>query len=215
MANSRQVNAGGLTSSSPWKLMDTHSAAMTPVSSLKNKQISSYCCIQVRLIQSILTNHWDQKADYDSPLPVKCDLLTLPEQDKTIQQHDFISAVGALSYVVTGTRPDLAYAVNLLARYSMSPGANHWRFLQHVLGYLNKTQHYCLSLTPDPGKLELKVYSDASWGGELSRSSHGYITTFLGFPIAWYAKCFATIASSSCHAESMALATASRHSQWL
>ncbi|MBW0545979.1 hypothetical protein O181_085694 [Austropuccinia psidii MF-1] len=149
---------------------------------------------QVHLIQSIITNHWDQKADYDSPLPVKCNLLTLPEQSETIQQHDFISAVGALSYVVTGTQPDLAYAVNLLARYSMRHGANHWHFLQHVLGYLNKTQHYCLSLTPDPGKLEFMVYSDASWGGEFSRSSHRYITTFLGFPIAWCARLLATIA---------------------
>ncbi|MBW0516421.1 hypothetical protein O181_056136 [Austropuccinia psidii MF-1] len=170
---------------------------------------------QVRLIQSILTNNWDQKADYDSPLPVKCNLLTLQEQDKTIQQHDFISAVGALSYVVTGTQPDLAYAVNLLARYSMRPGANHWHCLQHVLGYLNKTHHYCLSLTPDPGKLELTVYSDASWGSEFLRSSHRYITTFLGFPIAWCAKQLSTIASSSCHAEFMALETEARHVQWL
>ncbi|MBW0487041.1 hypothetical protein O181_026756 [Austropuccinia psidii MF-1] len=170
---------------------------------------------QVRLIKSILTNHWDQKADYYSPLPVKCDFLTLPVQDETIQQHDVISAVGTLSYVVTVTGPNLAYAVSLLERYSMRPGVFHWRGLQHVLGYLNKTQHYCLSLTPDPGKLELKVYSDASWGGEFSRSAHRYITTFLGCPISWCAKRLATVASSSCHAEFMALATAARHGQWL
>ncbi|MBW0481398.1 hypothetical protein O181_021113 [Austropuccinia psidii MF-1] len=146
---------------------------------------------QVRLIQSILADHWDRKADYESPLPAKCDLLTLTDQDETMQQQDFLSAVGALSYAVTGTRPDLAYAVNLLARYSLRPGAAHWRCLQHLLGYLNKTQHYCLSLSPKPDNSELVIYSDASWGGEFSRSSHG------------------------CHAEFMALAMAARHGQWL
>ncbi|MBW0498793.1 hypothetical protein O181_038508 [Austropuccinia psidii MF-1] len=170
---------------------------------------------QVRLIQSILADHWDQKEDYESPLPAKCDLLTLPEQDETVRQHYFLSAVGALSYVVTGTRPDLAYAVNLLARYSLRPGTTHWRCLQHVLGYLNKTQHCWLSLSSKPDSSELVVYSDASWGGEFSRSSHRYVTTFFGCPIAWCAKRLATIASSSCHAEFMVLAMAARHGQWL
>ncbi|MBW0462598.1 hypothetical protein O181_002313 [Austropuccinia psidii MF-1] len=44
-----------------------------------HKDAHGFHLSQVRLIQSILTDHWDQKEDYDSPLPAKCDLLTLPE----------------------------------------------------------------------------------------------------------------------------------------
>jgi len=38
----------------------------------------------------------------------------------------YLSAIGALMYLANCTRPDIAFAVNLLARYSATPTRRHW-----------------------------------------------------------------------------------------
>src|SRR6266498_1870915 len=37
----------------------------------------------------------------------------------------YLSAIGALMYIANCTRPDIAFAVNLLARYSVAPTRRH------------------------------------------------------------------------------------------
>ncbi|MBW0486044.1 hypothetical protein O181_025759 [Austropuccinia psidii MF-1] len=61
----------------------------------------------------------------------------------------------------------------------------------------------------------LKVWSDASWGGEFSQSTHGFLAQLGGCSISWCAKQLTTVAASSCHAEFMALGLAARHGKWL
>ncbi|MBW0488256.1 hypothetical protein O181_027971 [Austropuccinia psidii MF-1] len=53
---------------------------------------------------------------------------------------------GALSYVAVGTRPDIAYSVNLLAQQAACPGLTHWQCLQNLLGYLAHMTNMCLTL---------------------------------------------------------------------
>ena len=38
----------------------------------------------------------------------------------------YLSVVGALMYLANCTRPDIAFAVNLLARHSTTPTKRHW-----------------------------------------------------------------------------------------
>ena len=38
----------------------------------------------------------------------------------------YLSAIGALMYLANNTWPDIAFAVNLLARYSAAPTKRHW-----------------------------------------------------------------------------------------
>ncbi|MBW0505431.1 hypothetical protein O181_045146 [Austropuccinia psidii MF-1] len=90
----------------------------------------------------IVADNWDCKEDYNSPLPEKCDLTTLADNDDIIHQSDFISAIGALRYVVISTCPNIAFAINMLARNSKPLGQPHWECLQHILGYLNKMQYH-------------------------------------------------------------------------
>ena len=45
-------------------------------------------------------------------------------------------------YLISCTRPDIAYAVNKLSRYTSNPGAMHWQGIMRVLKYLRFTRDY-------------------------------------------------------------------------
>ena len=42
-------------------------------------------------------------------------------------------------YLTTCTRPNIAFPVNLLARYSYAPIRRHWNGIKHILRYLKGT----------------------------------------------------------------------------
>ncbi|MBW0529802.1 hypothetical protein O181_069517 [Austropuccinia psidii MF-1] len=115
--------------------------------------------------------------------------------------------------VPNGTRPDISFAVNLLARHAQAPGHQHWTLLQHLLGYLQHTQEKGLKLFPN--NEDITVSSDASWGGEFSRSTHGYLLMVHSCAIAWSSKGLATVASLTSHTEYMALSLVSRQGMWM
>ena len=56
-------------------------------------------------------------------LNVTKDHFCPPESDSAIlgPKVPYLSAIGALMYLSTHTRPDIAFVVNLLARYSSCP----------------------------------------------------------------------------------------------
>jgi hypothetical protein len=63
-------------------------------------------------------------------------------------EYPYLSAIGALMYLANNTRPDIAFAVNLLARYNASPTMRHWNRVKDVLRHLQGT--------PDLGLFYLK-----------------------------------------------------------
>ena len=52
--------------------------------------------------------------------------------------------IGTLLWISNGTRPDIVFAVNTLAKFTRNPGLVHWRAALRVLGFLNTTKHYCI-----------------------------------------------------------------------
>ena len=47
------------------------------------------------------------------------------------------------------TRPDLSFAVSLLARFQANPGIAHWSALLHVIGYIKNTPDLGLTYSRD------------------------------------------------------------------
>jgi hypothetical protein len=60
--------------------------------------------------------------------------------------------IGGLNYVPVGTRPDITYAVNFLARFSSRPLTIHWKELQHLIGYLAGTKEQVLHIQHNKSK---------------------------------------------------------------
>ena len=87
-------------------------------------------------------------------------------------------------YLMSCTRPDIAYAVNKLSRYTSNPGAMHWQGIMRVLKYLRFTRDYGLHYTRYPTVLE--GYSDANWisNDKDSKSHSGYVFTLGGAAVS-------------------------------
>ena len=49
------------------------------------------------------------------------------------------TVIGAFMYLTNCTRLDIAFFVNLLARYSSAPAQRHWNDIEHILCYLQGT----------------------------------------------------------------------------
>ena len=56
----------------------------------------------------------------------------------------YLSVIGALMYLANCTRPNIAFAVNLLARHSADPTRRHWTGAKCILRYLNGTKDHGL-----------------------------------------------------------------------
>ena len=83
----------------------------------------------------------------------------------------YLSAIGALMYLASHTRPDISFSVNLLARYSSCPTRRHWNGVKHILRYLRVTMDMGLYY-PNVPKAELIGYADAGYMSTLIMLDH-------------------------------------------
>ena len=127
------------------------------------------------------------------------------------EDYPYRSLVGSLIYLVSMTRPDLAFAVHALSKYLNEPTMKHWIAGKRILRYLQGTKEKGL-IFERCGAITLKAYSDANFAPteDARRSTSGYVVFLNDTPIAWKAKLQATIALSTCEAELMALTEAAK-----
>ena len=128
----------------------------------------------------------------------------------------YLSAIGALMYLANCTRPDIAFPVNLLARYSSAPTRRHWKGIQHILRYLSGTTDMGLFYS-NKSKEKLLGYVDAGYLSDphKARSQTGYVFNYNGTAISWRSVKQTKVATSSNHSEILAIHEASRECIWL
>jgi hypothetical protein len=51
-------------------------------------------------------------------------------------EYPYLSVIGTLMYLTKNIRPDISFAVNLLARFSVAPTMRHWNGVNDVVRYL-------------------------------------------------------------------------------
>src|SRR5258706_4184750 len=108
--------------------------------------------------------------------------------DKEEMAHlPYRSLVGALMYIMIGTRPNISFAVSYLSRYLINPGKWHWDQALCVLNYLRGTRSLVITYSRNSkGGLTLWGFSDSDWAGERdgSRSTSGYVWMLSGGPVS-------------------------------
>ena len=79
------------------------------------------------------------------------------------------------------TRPDIAYAVSVVSRYSSLPNDEHWKAVKRIFRYLRSIINLQLTLSGS---------TDADWTGDQDtlRSTSGYVFNTGGGAISWSTK---------------------------
>ncbi|CAI7764580.1 unnamed protein product [Closterium sp. NIES-53] len=158
---------------------------------------------------------------FSSPQPTPLSTghsLSAPPSDESVEPSGpYPELVGCLMYLMTCTRPDLAYPLSLLARY-VAPGRHrkvHWDAAKRVLRYLCSTSGMGLVLG-GRGSVVLTGHSDASWADDQAtqRSSRGYTFSPGSGSVSWSSTCSSSVLGSSCEAEIYAGAMAAHELRW-
>ena len=151
-----------------------------------------------------------------NPIDPSIKFVVSNENSKDFSKEIYQSAIGSLLYLSMRTRPDIAFAVSKLSRYSSSPTQQHWLGVKHVFRYLKGTASYGLTY----GKTNSDKcvgYSDADWAGDLNdrKSTSGYCFYLNGGLISWKSSKQPCVSLSTAEAEYVALALASQEAIWI
>ena len=134
---------------------------------------------------------------------------------RAVAQLEYANAIGCLMYLMQCTRPDVAFAVSKLSRFTSNPSVEHWKAIGRVFGSLLKTKELGLHYSSFPTILE--GYIDASWISSVgdNKSTTGWVFTLVGGAISWKSKKQMCITHSTMESEFVALASAGQEAEWL
>ncbi|CAI7921724.1 unnamed protein product [Closterium sp. NIES-53] len=147
---------------------------------------------QSHMVQQVLQRFdFTYSSPHATPLSTRHSLSALPSDESVEPSGPYPELVGCLMYLMTCTRPDLAYPLSILARYYVGLGASAWRVL---------TGH-----------------ADASWADKQAtqRSSQGYTFSLGSGSVSWRSTRSSSVLGSSCEAEIYAGAMAAQELRWL
>ncbi|CAI7801042.1 unnamed protein product [Closterium sp. NIES-54] len=178
----------------------------------------------ITLTQSHMVQQVLQRFDFTysspqaTPLSTRHSLSALPLDESVEPSGPYPELVGCLMYLMTCTRPDLAYPLSILACY-VAPGRHrpeHMAAAKRVLRYLCSTSGLGLVLG-GRSPVVLTGHADASWVDDLAtqRSSQGYTFSLGSGSVSWRSTRSSSVLSSSCEAEIYAGAMAVQELRWL
>jgi hypothetical protein len=165
---------------------------------------------QAQYIQKIIDRFGLQDAKI-SKIPMDTGYLKIAHDGKAMSNSDnFQKLIGALLYIATHTRPDIATSASILSKRIKQPTETDWNEAKRIVRYLKGTKELKLKLTSS--KRGLEVYTDPDWAEDRtdSKSHSGFLFQYNRGAIAWACRKQTCTAWSSCEAEYIAIAEASR-----
>ncbi|CAI7930434.1 unnamed protein product, partial [Closterium sp. NIES-54] len=174
---------------------------------------------QSHMVQQVLQRFgFTHFSPLSTPLPTGHSLSARPSDESVEPSGPYPELVGCLIYLMTCTRPDLAYPLSLLTRY-VAPGRHrkvHWDAAKRVLRYLCSTSGMGLMLG-GRARVVLTGHADASSVDDLAaqRSSQGYTFSLGSGSFSWRSTRSSSVLNSSCEAEIYAGAMAAQELRWL
>ncbi|CAI7898688.1 unnamed protein product [Closterium sp. NIES-54] len=164
----------------------------------------------ITLTQSHMVQQVLQRFDFTysspqaTPLSTRHSLSALPSDESVEPSGPYPELVGYLMYLMTCTRPDLAYPLSILARY-VAPGRHrpeHMAAAKRVLRYLCSSSGMGLVLG-GRRPVVLTGHLDASWADDQAtqRSSQGYTFSLGSGSVSWRSTRSSSVLGSSCEAE--------------
>ncbi|CAI5993218.1 unnamed protein product [Closterium sp. NIES-65] len=174
---------------------------------------------QSHMVQQVLQRFgFTYSSPQATPLPTRHSLSALPSDESIESSGPYAELVGCLMYLMTCTRPDLAYPLSILARY-VAPWRHrpeHMAAAKRVLRYLCSTSGMGLVLG-GRSPVVLTGHADASWADDQAtqQSSQGYTFSLGSGSVSWRSTRSSSVLGSSCEAEIYAGAMAAQELRWL
>jgi hypothetical protein len=136
-----------------------------------------------------------------------------PLLDVTV--YPYRSLIGGMNYLACTSRPDVAYTVNQLARWSNAPTEVHWDVAINCLRYMLATSHYGIRL----GGVGVPciAYVDASHGTGTpdGKPVTGYVLHVHGGAVSWASHTQPCTSTSSTESEYRAMSECAKEAMWL
>ena len=146
--------------------------------------------------------------------------LTPDQAPATTAEHavmrdkPYHEAVGALNWAALTTRPDIAFAVATVARFTANPGIAHWEAVKQIYRYLASTRD--LWLTYGEARRALEGYADADGSmSEDQRAITGYAFLIDGGAVSWSSKRQEIVSLSTTESEYVAATHGMKEALWL
>jgi len=183
---------------------------------------------------------WNQLKPAKTPLAQGSLIHAVPREDTTSSSERFKyqSFVGSELYLMSQTRPDLAFTLSVLSRFCHNPSDENFKLAEHSARYLNGTINYGLVLggenicpdpewdndnfkmeEPKPKPLPVNVWTDSDWKGDkvTGKSTHSYVVQLgnVNNVVSWKSKRTSRVMLSSTEAEYHALGKGAQAALWL
>jgi len=171
---------------------------------------------QSRYAQGVLRKFGMEAGSQATPLKPGVQLSR--EQGVQLSHSRYAELVGCLQYAAQHTRPDLAHATGVLARFMAAPTDQHWAAALGVLRYLLATRTLGIVYggeSSSPSKPE--GFADADYAGcpDTRRSTSGYVFMLHGGAVSWKSKRQACVTTSTAEAEYVAAVPMVQEGLWL
>ena len=112
----------------------------------------------------------------------KADEPRNPEEKEEMRKFSYGEVVGALMWMATMTRPDIACAVRAVARFCENPRPAHKKAVMKILQYLLHTKEWGITYGGQGSGLCMEAYTDSDFGACLDtrRSISGAVLMLEG-----------------------------------
>ena len=89
-------------------------------------------------------------------------------EDQSLIKHGYANLIRSLMYLTIATWPNIAYSINKLAQYTLSPKTKHWTAIKRIFRYLKGTKQSKLTYRGSPELLHdmINIYCDANWASD-------------------------------------------------
>ncbi|UYV70738.1 hypothetical protein LAZ67_8000410, partial [Cordylochernes scorpioides] len=143
-----------------------------------------------------------------------------PKDNQEIEEMNKIpyrQTIGSLMYLMTGTRPDIAYAVSRVSQFVNNPGPSHWTAVKKIFGYLKATKNIGICFGGSSCTTSLIGFSDADFAGDLDtrKSTTRYVFMLNNGPISWCSQKQNCVSLSTTESEYIAASKATKEAIWL
>src|ERR1700678_1903168 len=124
-----------------------------------------------------------------TPLDPNIKLEPNPDGSEGNRSNSFARLLGELQFLANCTRPDIAFAVNILASYTANPSLQHFTAVKRILRYLAGTSDHGITYSKQsikPNENNFYGFADAAFANHDDlKSTSGYVFLASGGAITW------------------------------